>query len=59
MECASQPECSTTCANMNMVSVCPLVCVVNGCECPTGTVIDEQSNNCVAPSDCPTGINCS
>ena len=52
MGCGS--ACNTTCANMNMGIVCPQVCVTNGCQCPSGTVIDEQSNTCVGPSDCPS-----
>jgi len=56
-ECAS--VCNITCANMNTPQVCPLVCVVNGCECPAGTVINEETNSCVPPSDCPgTGTVC-
>ena len=50
--CAS--PCNTTCANMNMLLACPAVCVRNGCQCPYGTVIDEQSNTCVAPTACPS-----
>ena len=45
--------CNMTCANMNMGIACPDVCIINGCQCPDGTVIDEQSNTCVVPSDCP------
>ena len=55
--CAS--PCNITCANVDTVMICPTVCVINGCQCPRGTVIDEQSNNCVPRSDCPsnyTGI---
>ena len=51
-ECAS--PCNKTCANMNDL-VCTPVCVINGCQCPEGTVIDEQSNTCVHPSYCPAG----
>ena len=39
---------------MNTLLVCPAVCVVNGCQCPSGMVIDEQNNTCVAPAACPT-----
>ena len=50
--------CNITCANMNTPQVCPLVCVVNGCECPAGTVINEETNSCVPPTDCPgTGMH--
>ena len=51
LECAS--ICNITCANMNTPQICPLVCVINGCQCPAGTVINEETNSCVAPSDCP------
>ena len=39
----------------------PLVLIVNGCECPSGIVIDEAKNECVAPSECTgmyTSNNC-
>ena len=52
MGCAA--ACNTTCANMDSLLICPQVCIINGCQCPSGTVIDEQSNTCVARSDCPT-----
>ena len=52
VECAS--ACNTTCANVNESVVCLDVCVVNGCQCPSGTVIDEQTNMCVSPPDCPS-----
>ena len=51
-ECAS--SCDITCANVNTIVTCRQVCVNNGCQCPSGTVIDEQTNTCVAPSDCPS-----
>ena len=51
-ECASHPNCALTCNTTGPV-VCPLVCIVDGCECPNGTVIDEAKNECVAPSECP------
>ena len=28
------------------------MCYINGCECPTGTVIDVDKRECVAPSEC-------
>ena len=52
VECGS--PCNTTCANMNMLLACTAVCVVNGCQCPHGMVIDEQSNTCVSPTVCPS-----
>ena len=50
-ECASHPLCHRVC-NDDSSRPCPLVCVVNGCECPTGTVIDIDKNKCVTPSEC-------
>ena len=50
-ECASHPGCHQTCNTTGSVA-CPAVCIVNGCECPNGTVIDEDKNECVAPSEC-------
>ena len=50
-ECASHPDCHQTCNTTGSV-VCPRVCIVNGCECPDGTVIDEDKNECVPPSNC-------
>ena len=52
-ECASHSLCHHTCDNLNESRPCPLVCVINGCECPTGTVIDVDKRECVAPSKCP------
>ena len=50
-ECASHPGCHQTCNTTGPVA-CPAVCIVNGCECPNGTVIDEAINECVAPNEC-------
>ena len=52
-ECASLSSCHLTCDNRNTTQICPLVCVINGCECPAGTVIDEDKNECVDPTECP------
>jgi len=51
MECASHPLCHRTC-NQLAGGPCPRICIVNGCECPAGTVIDEDKQQCVAPSEC-------
>ena len=53
-ECALQPGCHGTCDNPDVI--CIPICIENGCECPTGTIIDEAINECVAPSEC-TGIH--
>ena len=50
-ECASHPGCHQTCNTTEPVA-CPAVCIVNGCECPDGTVIDEDKNKCVTPREC-------
>ena len=54
-ECASHPSCHLSCNNTEP-GPCPLVCIINGCECPTGTVIDEEKNECVALSECTAGM---
>ena len=51
-ECAS--ACNTTCSNYRAI-VCPQLCVVNGCQCPVGSVINEETNSCVILENCPTG----
>ena len=50
-ECASHPSCHQAC-NSTGPTVCPAICVVNGCECPAGTVIDWDKNECVRPREC-------
>jgi len=50
--CASPATCHSTCENYNTTRFCPAICVVNGCECPPGTVIDEVLNQCVKPDEC-------
>ena len=50
MECGS--ACPPTCANPN--PACIALCV-QGCQCPTGTVLDEDANKCIDPDDCDTG----
>ena len=50
-ECASLPSCHPTCNNTGPL-ICPAICVVDGCECPSGTVIDEAINECVTPREC-------
>ena len=49
--CASHPRCHRTCNNIGPIA-CPRVCIINGCECPLGTVIDEATNKCVRPKEC-------
>ena len=50
-ECASHPNCHQACSSTDSI-ICPLVCIVNGCECPPGTVIDWDKNECVYPNQC-------
>ena len=51
---ACAKPCNLTCSNYRDIS-CPTVCVSNGCQCPTGTVINEETNSCVAMDSCPAG----
>ena len=53
MDCASLESCHLTCENRNTPLFCPLVCNLNGCQCPDGKVIDEDKNQCVDPTECP------
>ena len=54
-ECASHPSCHRTCNSTDPI-LCPLICIINGCECPSGTVIDEEKKKCVRPSKCSPGM---
>ena len=53
-ECASYPNCTVTCSNSDSPPVCAEVCVPYGCECPTGKVVNEDINECVTSSECPS-----
>ena len=50
-ECASHPSCHEACNSTDPI-ICPLVCIINGCECPAGTVIDWDKRQCVYPRQC-------
>ena len=52
-ECAS--PCNTTCSNYLMPIPCTANCVINGCQCPAGSVINEETNSCVVMENCPKG----
>ena len=45
-ECASHPTCHRACNSTDII-ICIRVCIVNGCECPAGTVIDWEKRECV------------
>ena len=49
--CASHPSCHQAC-NSTGPTLCPQICIVNGCECPDGQVIDWDTNECVTPNEC-------
>ena len=49
--CAAHPNCTHKCGSTEPIA-CPEICMINGCECPNGTVVDEAKNECVAPSEC-------
>ena len=44
--------CPTTCANYGQLTICPAICAP-GCACLYDQVIDEKSNTCVLPEECP------
>ena len=52
--CASDPSCHRTCTSG--ILPCPLICIVGGCECPKGTVINEDLNMCVTLDKCDAGM---
>ena len=52
-ECAAHPNCVKTCNNTGELLVCQEECIINGCECPDGTVIDMDKNECVELGECP------
>ena len=46
--------CPLTCREPGPV-VCTKQCVV-GCQCPKGTVLDEERKRCVKPGQCATSM---
>ena len=50
-ECASPPSCHQTCNSTGSIA-CPSICIVDGCECPDGQVINENETECVTPNEC-------
>ena len=57
LECAIEGQVFTTCGNVcpptctSQPKHCIQICVV-GCQCPSGTVLDEVNNKCVNKEDC-------
>ena len=51
-ECASHPRCHRTCNDRPDPTICPLSCIINGCECPRGTVVDFSKLECVPENEC-------
>ncbi|XP_065913510.1 keratin-associated protein 16-1-like [Dysidea avara] len=49
--------CPPTCNDPGPV-ICTLQCVV-GCQCPSGTVLDEKNRKCVKPDQCECPPTCS
>ena len=47
-----EPSCAETCISRFNFNSCPEVCT-GVCECPAGTIIDEDSNKCVPENECP------
>ena len=50
-KCALHPSCHQTCHNTSS-TVCPAICIPNGCECPDGTAVDVVRRECVPQSEC-------
>ena len=48
-DCGS--SCPQTCDNVNETIICTADCW-QGCECPSGTVIDVERRRCVEPGQC-------
>ena len=48
-ECGS--ACPPTCTSPDSSDYCTKVCV-KGCQCPSGTVLDTKTYQCVEPSKC-------
>ena len=44
--------CPVTCGNHGQPIPCPAICAP-GCACPHGQVINEKSNTCIFPEECP------
>lgn len=53
MDCAIDERCAYTCDNRNSSIQCRFPCVVKGCQCPDGKVVNKLTNKCVAPIECP------
>ena len=52
--CAPDPSCMAKCNSSDDNGPCLELCVVNGYVCPNGTIIiNEKTNECVAPDECP------
>ena len=58
IECAALSACQPSCANANTVIICPAVCIVDGCQCPRGTFINNETNSCVQPVGCAELCEC-
>lgn len=53
MDCARDQRCRYTCDNRNNSIRCRFPCIVKGCQCPEGQVVNELTNECVEPAMCP------
>ncbi|CAH0627257.1 unnamed protein product [Chrysodeixis includens] len=46
-------NCGKRCSTYNKgPAICPLICMVNGCDCKDGFVFDDNLKKCVLPQDC-------
>lgn len=52
-------NCGRRCSDYKKEDVaCPLICMLNGCDCREGYVFDDNINKCVRPEDCSKLFPC-
>jgi len=54
-DCAPDPSCFRTCDSISEIAPnipCLERCVINGCVCPNGTVLNKKRTECVTPDQC-------
>ncbi|KAJ8732616.1 hypothetical protein PYW07_015215 [Mythimna separata] len=47
-------NCGRLCSNYNSSepAICPEICILNGCDCKDGFVLDESTGKCILPNQC-------
>lgn len=54
--CALAESCTRTCKNIHKTISCHRICKPYGCQCPNGTVLNNDTKQCVKPDECPTTV---